>query len=144
MTIQSSIATASSYAQNIVTSANTILDASEPTKDSSSSFQGNSLASSYIDQEKAKAESICSQIKAFVANLHSIASEFQAVDERSASTISGASLPYVSDSLIPRQNNTSTPNNSNLPGQTGLLDSSLLPINDSVYNNYSTYQNTSK
>lgn len=80
MGIQSNSSTAGTHAQNIMNAANGIPSYNTVSKDGTSSFAGNTQASSNIDKEQSNANSINEQLKAFIANVHTIASEFEAVD----------------------------------------------------------------
>lgn len=91
MTIQSDSTTASSYAQGIMDSVNSVTSGTTVTKDASSISQGNSLGSGYVDTEVGYASSISSQVKAFISNVHSVAAEFEAVDNKISNDISGKS-----------------------------------------------------
>lgn len=105
MGIQSNSSTAGTCAQNIWNMAANLTVGAVPTKDSTSSFAGNSLASSNIDKEKTNAESISAQIKAFVNNVHTIASEFEATDNAVSYQLPLPSMYYGQNNQQPFMNN---------------------------------------
>ncbi|WP_105242563.1 TIGR04197 family type VII secretion effector, partial [Streptococcus suis] len=71
----------------IMDSANRIESGGKGSKDSISTIDGNRLAGPLIDQEHRYALQITGQLKTFVSNVQTIASNFEAVDTRLAGTI---------------------------------------------------------
>ena len=78
--IQSELQTAANIAGQIVAAGNSILVSGQVTKDSTSSYQGNTTAGNLLTNEAVIAQSISTKIGEFVNLVHSHAQEFDAKD----------------------------------------------------------------
>ena len=78
--IQSELQTAANIAGRIVAAGNSILISGQVTKDSTSSYQGNTTAGNLLTNEAVIAQSISTKIGEFVNLVHSLAQEFDAKD----------------------------------------------------------------
>ena len=78
--IQSDLQTAANIAGRIVAAGNSILISGQVTKDSTSSYQGNTTAGNLLTNEAVIAQSISTKIGEFVNLVHSLAQEFDAKD----------------------------------------------------------------
>lgn len=78
--IQSELQTAANIAGQIVAAGNSILVSGQVTKDSTSSYQGNTTAGNLLTNEAVIAQSISTKIGEFVNLVHSLAQEFDAKD----------------------------------------------------------------
>ncbi|QLB51831.1 TIGR04197 family type VII secretion effector [Streptococcus sanguinis] len=78
--IQSELQTAANIAGRIVAGGNSILISGQVTKDSTSSYQGNTTAGNLLTNEAVIAQSISTKIGEFVYLVHSLAQEFDAKD----------------------------------------------------------------
>ncbi|HFI0037184.1 TPA: TIGR04197 family type VII secretion effector [Streptococcus suis] len=102
--IESNLQSASHYAQMIMDSANRIESGGKGSKDLASTISGNRSAGPLIDQEHRYALQITGQLKTFVSNVQTIASNFEAVDTRLAGTIEaelGSALQTPSSGFDP-------------------------------------------
>ena len=104
MQIQSSSEAASQCATEISNGANGINDASSGNKDNVSNYNGNNDASMCIDKERQYSQQVASQIQQFVSMIHSVASEFEAVDSSLASNflVNGLFENSVGSSFLPK------------------------------------------
>ena len=78
--IQSDLQTAANIAGRFVAAGNSILISGQVTKDSTSSYQGNTTAGNLLTNEAVIAQSISTKIGEFVNLVHSLAQEFDAKD----------------------------------------------------------------
>ncbi|EGD36189.1 hypothetical protein HMPREF9383_1537 [Streptococcus sanguinis SK150] len=91
--IQSDISVASTHASTLSSNASSIATGIEVIKDSSSVLQGNEVAGTYIDDSASTAATISEQLSTFINLLHSVAEDFEAVDQAAAQSINGGSTP---------------------------------------------------
>ena len=87
--IQSDISVASTHASTLSSNASSIATGIGVIKDSSSVLQGNEVASTYIDDSATTATTISEQLSTFINLLHSVALDFEAVDQAVAQSING-------------------------------------------------------
>lgn len=97
-TVQSNAATASSHATSITNNYQAITGIGEATKDTVSTFSGNTSAHLVITQENTCAQTAASKAVDFVQVLNGMAQEFQTADSQIATAIDSNKGQHVTNS----------------------------------------------
>lgn len=98
MTIESNTITAGQAATAISHAASGITGVGGPTKDGTSSYNGNNDAKSHIGYEADYSSQAAAKLNEFVSLVHSMAAEFEAVDAEISQSLS---MPLFSSSSDP-------------------------------------------
>ncbi len=88
-TITSDSSIANQYATGIQTATDQLSAIGEAEKDSQTTLQGNQLAHAAMDKSKTLLDQVVSAVSTASSNLHSVASDFEAVDAASAESFEG-------------------------------------------------------
>lgn len=102
--IESSVATASSYATSITNGYHSITGVGAPQKDTVSRYLGNSDAHQAVDKESQQAETAGAKAVDFVQVLQGMASEFQTTDSEIAAELDRLSSASGAPSHAPSYN----------------------------------------
>ncbi|CCF02075.1 Hypothetical protein SMA_0784 [Streptococcus macedonicus ACA-DC 198] len=83
-TIRSDKETAQTYASQLVTACQTLSDVGNASQDTQTELQGNTKAHDLMEESKSLLAQIVSSVETASQNLHSVASDFEVVDQLGA------------------------------------------------------------
>lgn len=83
-TIRSDKETAQTYASQLVTTCQTLSDVGNASKDTQTELQGNTKAHDLMEESKSLLAQIVSSVETASQNFHSVASDFEVVDQAGA------------------------------------------------------------